>query len=337
MPRRSGVQDVVSQWRTGTVHVEPIVVESCWRPMVGDTAGDFHDVIDLPDGRIVVTIGDAVGYGPRAAAIADDVRARMRRAFRDSAEPLDVLASLDHTLEAAGDDTIATAVCAIIDPLAGRVSVANAGHPPIVVVEGGGAELFEGPPDPPLGIPIARSVLERALRPDSVLFLYTDGLIERRGTSLEESLAALAEICPAIGGHDSCAAELARRATVRFGLPADDVTVVSVRTLQPAASDGGPAPAEPALLRAFVDARDLRTRRLRALLDTVAGGATGLDVSVEVIDITTQSALTEAAGILAAPTIMRVLPEPAIRVIGWFETPAELARALQLPYGTEAP
>lgn len=329
---------MLAGWRTGSVHVQSVVVESCWRPMVGDTAGDFHDVIDLPDGRIVVVIGDAVGYGPPAAAIADELHARMWRAFRGTADPAVVMAELDVVLEAIGDDKIATAVCAIIDPAQGRVRIANAGHLPVVIVQGDSVEFFDGPPDPPLGVPASRRVLEREMHRDSALFLYTDGVIERRGTSLGVSLADLAQLCPGIGGSDACASEFARRATARFGPPTDDATVVSVRTA-PALDDltASERKFEQALLRVYLDPRDRRARILQEVLAAVAQRARGLDVAVEVLDITAASAVTEDAGILAAPTIVRVLPEPVVRVIGWFNSPAELARALQFPYEAEVP
>jgi hypothetical protein len=85
------------------------------------------------------------------------------------------------------------------------------------------------------------------------------------------------------------------------------------------------------VIRAYVDPTDLRTGSPVEMLSRLETLVAEVDVAIEVIDVTTKVALTEAAGVLAAPTVLRALPVPAVRVIGWFDSPAALARALQLP------
>ncbi|HMD95177.1 MAG TPA: PP2C family protein-serine/threonine phosphatase [Trebonia sp.] len=70
---------------------------------------------------------------------------------------------------------------------------AQAGHPPPLVVSDGEARLLSRPPGLPLGtVPTAEySLAEDELRPGDVVFLYTDGLIERRDRDIDDGLSAL--------------------------------------------------------------------------------------------------------------------------------------------------
>lgn len=328
------------RWRTATTQVQSVAVQACWRPMEGDTAGDFHDVVDLRDGRVAVVVGDAPGFGPTAAAIAEELRAELRRRFAETGDAAAVLSRLDAALARRGDEVIATAACAVVHPGERTVEVVNAGHLPLVVAEGETAELLNGHADPPLGIGVPRGTRQRALRHDSAVFLYTDGLIERRGVALDQSIAGLVAACEGIGGASAWASEFARRATAVFGQPTDDATVVSLRLVpDPARIPAGePAPRvrDQVTLRVYLDPRDLRSRQLHRVVAEMAHRATAvLDVHVEVVDVTSRSPETEDAGVLAAPTIIRVSPEPPVRVIGWHSSPADLARALQIPLPEE--
>lgn len=319
-----------------------VAVEACWRPMEGDSAGDFHEIVDLRDGRVAIVVGDAPGFGPAAAAVAEDLRAHLRRGFADRVDATAVLAGIDVALDARDEGLIATAACAVVDPDGRSVDVVNAGHLPLLVVDGSGVELLDGPADPPLGITAPRRVVRRELRDDTALFLYTDGLIERRGTPLDESLDALVVACAGIGGARAWASEVARRATRIFGQPTDDATVVSLRLSRSgtgvAADVNGSRVRTHVTLRVYVDPRDLRARRLEQVVGDVARLAKeAADVHIEIVDVTSPWSDTEEAGVLAAPTIVRVAPEPQLRVIGWFESATELAEALQVPVSKENP
>ena len=330
------------RWRTGTTHLQSVVIDACWRPMAGDEAGDFHDIIDLKDGRVVVVVGDAPGFGPAAAAIAEDLRAELRRGFREAADVADVLRRLDVRLQEGGDhEVIATAACAVIDPHAGAVRVASAGHLPLVFCRGSTVELLHEPLDPPLGITTERRVVSRPLHADSTLFLYTDGLIERRGIPLDAALRSLVRACEELGSEGVRAPAFVGWATAEFGQPNDDATAVSVRLQPRGAPPPLPAPArraprERVAIRAYVDSGDLRSAALQDAIDDLARSlGDRLDVRVEVLDVKSAPTEAEAAGVLAAPTVVRVSPEPPVQAIGWFRSPVELARALQLPVPKE--
>lgn len=333
-----------ARWRTETVSVQSLMVEACWRPMVGDVAGDFHDVVDLKDGRVAIVIGDVAGVGPDAAEQADELQAQLHRLFRRTDSPAAVLTLLDEELEGSNDNPddglFATLACAVVDPASRNVEVASAGHPPILFTNGVDSHLLDGTIGPPLGIRGERQATTYPLAGDAALFLYTDGLVERRTSSLETTLEQLVRAGRGLHGPVASAAELARRTTARLGQPDDDATVVSVRMFATGARRiddssqlGGRTRV---VLRTYLDSRDLRSARTEAVVKELAlRTRETLDFFIELVDISQPGVDTERDGVLAAPTIVRLHPPPVIRVVGSVRSVEELARALQLPLSQE--
>lgn len=327
------------RWRTESTSVQALMVESCWRPMVGEVAGDFHDVIDLMDGRVAIVIGDVAGMGSLAAERADELQGSLHRLLRRTADPSTALRTLD--AEFGGPDALfVTLACAVVEPASRTVAVASAGHPPVLVTDGLHAELLAGTVGPPLGIADDREAVVHPLPGGAALFMYTDGLVERRNGSLEENLESLVHAGRGLRGTIASAAELTRRVTAQLGQPADDATVVSVRMLpsgtrrlfESRAIGGRPRIG----LRLYVDSRDLRSVRTESVVKELAlRTRETLDFLIEVIDVSQPGIDTEQDGILAAPTIVRATPEPVIRVVGSVRSADELARALQLPLSQE--
>jgi hypothetical protein len=314
-------------------------VEVCWRPTSGGRIGNLHEVIDLNDGRVAVAVGDVLDAGPDQIETADELRSRLHRAFYRTQSPTAVLTTLDEVLDLWGADRTATMVCAVIDPEQRTIRVANAGHLPLIFVEGVTVEMFDAAEGRRLGLPGAhRQELLRKLRPDTALFGYTAGLLAQAGTATRSSLDTLLRGCHGMNGTGPWASEFARRATEAFGQPEGAATVVSVRmsarAVHPARPE--PQPLERIVLRAYLDPHDLRSRALLDLLSKLGSILRQVDLGVEVVDVTSKSAMTEEAGVLAAPTILRTEPGPAVRVIGWFDSPLALARALQLPVSSTA-
>jgi serine phosphatase RsbU (regulator of sigma subunit) len=134
-------------------------------------------------------------------------------------------------------DTLATAAVARLEPSRNgggcRLRFANAGHPPPIVVGPDGSTTILGGPigDLMLGVDCtvdrAESVLD--VVPDSTVLLYTDGLIERRGRTIDEGLACLVEHVGELAGkplEELCDALLER---MLQSTPQDDVAIVAVR------------------------------------------------------------------------------------------------------------
>ena len=313
--------------------MQSVVVEACWHPTVGDTGGDLHEVVDLRDGRVAIVVGDVTGVGDSPGAAAEDLRALIRRTLYTTRDPHLLLSGLDEAVRDRGGT--ASAICAVVDPAARVIRVCNAGGLPLVFVEGVTVELYDGGAGPPLGKNgISRAETARELRPETAMFAFTDGLVNHPELPRREAIDALLQASHGMAGASAWASEFARRATGIFGQPRDDATVISVR-LGVEAPPTPEAPIPPStdrvVLRAYLDPRDLRSRILLDVLSRLGNTVHRVEVGIEVIDVTSNSAMTEEAGVLAAPTILRVQPEPTVRVIGWYDSPAALAKALQLP------
>jgi len=151
--------------------------------------GDWYDAVAGRNGRLTVVIGDVVGHDMAAAAGMGQLRSMLRAYIVDRHEPPSVLLRrLDAANHALGEPIMATAVVAVIDTLAGggyRLRWANAGHPPPVVLHPDGTVQSLPGNDLLLG---ARRFARRHtwtahLAGGSTLFLHTDGLVERPGST----------------------------------------------------------------------------------------------------------------------------------------------------------
>ncbi|MFH8794402.1 SpoIIE family protein phosphatase [Streptomyces sp. NPDC017941] len=227
-----------------------------------EVGGDWFDVIELPGHRTALVVGDVMGRGLRAAVAMGELRSAVRTLALLDLEPAEVLSALDEIARGLGspqgpkdarrpasarggdgDDLaevyLATCVYAVYDAVTRRVTFANAGHlPPVLVEPGESALMLDVPPGMPLGVggePFEE--VEVDLPDDALLALYTDGLVESRDHPLDEGLnafvgaltdpaQALEDICDHVlntldthHGEDDIALLMAR---VR-GLPAEHV------------------------------------------------------------------------------------------------------------------
>ena len=158
-----------------------------------NVGGDWYDAFCRPDGTLVLAVGDVAGHGLVAATLMGQLRTALRAYAMDMPEPGEVLARLQGLIRHLDPDHCATAVLAMVTP-DGRMSLATAGHPPPLLRDPDGSvrrlEFF----GPMLGLPIDHDYAAdtRTLRPGSVLMFYTDGLIERRDTSIDTGIDQLA-------------------------------------------------------------------------------------------------------------------------------------------------
>jgi anti-sigma regulatory factor (Ser/Thr protein kinase)/putative methionine-R-sulfoxide reductase with GAF domain len=164
--------------------------------------GDWYDVFQLPDGRLGMAIGDVVGRGFHAAAIMGQLRSALRAFALDAASPSTVLERLSRLLRQLEVGRTATLVYLTLDPHGGMLRLASAGHPPpLVSPEAGDPWFVELEGSVPLGATrhVRYDDVELTLEPGSALLLYTDGLVERSGESLDQGLRRLAAV---VGGSD---------------------------------------------------------------------------------------------------------------------------------------
>jgi serine phosphatase RsbU (regulator of sigma subunit) len=219
------------RWRVGTTRIQGVVVDACWRPAADTHCGDFHDVIDLHDGRVAVVIGDVAGTGLDASIHAERLTAVVRSRLREDVDLGPVLAELDVVTHATNDELLVTMIVAVIDPAGGAVRLLNAGHLPLVATGLSGGRYLDGDPNPPIGVSCERTIAEHALERDAVLYAATDGLLERRWSSLDDGLRIFVDACVEGSVATASAVEVAALVTDEVGQPSDDATVLSVRVL----------------------------------------------------------------------------------------------------------
>jgi serine phosphatase RsbU (regulator of sigma subunit) len=147
--------------------------------------GDFFDAVETPDGTVHAVIGDVCGHGPDEAALGVCLRIAWRTLVLSGAPPDELLPHLQDLLEVERHaDHVFTTLCMVsLDAARDRAEVRLAGHPPPLLLAGGGVSALEpGPPGPPLGIgPDGRwPGYDVALPDDWSLFLYTDGVMDGR-------------------------------------------------------------------------------------------------------------------------------------------------------------
>ncbi|MFJ7628512.1 SpoIIE family protein phosphatase [Streptomyces sp. NPDC097595] len=184
--------------------------------------GDWFDVIPLPDGRHLKAMGDVMGHGVEAAVAMSHYRSLLRLLADEELPPHRILEQLDRMVERSGIDRAATCLLAVVNADGGMCEVASAGHLPPVFLDPGaaGTRICDVPAAPPLGTGFGgyrSTVMECG--PGTVLFMYTDGLVERRGEDIDTCVARLGELSLPDNGDLETFLD---RVLERFGPGADD-------------------------------------------------------------------------------------------------------------------
>ena len=159
-----------------------------------EMSGDFYDFFELNDGRIYFSLGDVSGKGMDAALLMSKTASLFRCLGKTMHEPGELLATINRELcETAIHGMFVTMACGLLDPVTGKVELANAGHEPALLHSCD--DVFTSIPAsaPPLGImPLYAG--EEGIRKESfnleggTLYIFTDGVTEGRledGSQLE--------------------------------------------------------------------------------------------------------------------------------------------------------
>jgi sigma-B regulation protein RsbU (phosphoserine phosphatase) len=195
--------------------------------------GDWYDVVAVGPDALALSIGDVAGHGIEAAALMGQIRNALRGAALEGKDATAAMIRADRLLmsERERPDSIATAVFARLNGDGSTLELASAGHPPPLVVHpDGSTEFLESARSVPLGVPApdGRPWVSCGLEPGSLLLLYTDGLVERRGASLDVGLGRLAEAAAKAGLDPERACDRVVAAMLRDEGPADDVALLAV-------------------------------------------------------------------------------------------------------------
>lgn len=203
--------------------------------------GDWYDAFLQTDGALVLVIGDVIGHDTEAAAAMGQLRGLLRGIAADSGDrPAGVLRRVDRVMQTLQVHTAATAVVARIEQTPDErhrgithVRWSNAGHPPPMIISPDGtvAALAGVQADLLLGIdPDSKRVeSEVTLDRGATVLLYTDGLVERRGQSLDDGLALLRDVLEELA--DLSLDDLVDQLLARMLPPRseDDVALIAVR------------------------------------------------------------------------------------------------------------
>jgi len=202
-----------------------------------EAGGDWYDVIDLGDGDLMLVIGDVSGRGIGAASRMGSLRTAIQAYAVDRLRPAEIAERLGRLMDDREGDQMATTFMLRVNVRSGRGEYVRAGHLPALVRDrDGNVSVLLGEGSPPFGVlpdvPVVTQEVE--LPAESTVLLYTDGLIERRGVSIDrgvEKLGGLLARAPA--GLEDCldliVAELQPEPTdddvailgMRIGLPTD--------------------------------------------------------------------------------------------------------------------
>jgi serine phosphatase RsbU (regulator of sigma subunit) len=196
-----------------------------------EIGGDWFDIIPADGGPVTLVVGDVTGHGIQAAATMGQLRTATATLADLASPPGQLMRRLSRMVAARGDEAGATCLHAVYDPRTRRCQLTSAGHPPPVLRRpDGSTEVIDLPPGLILGAGQDSYPSKQVqLPPDSILAMYTDGLIERPGEDLATGISRLTraladgptrsldELC------DSVLASLAPQAR-------DDVALLLTRT-----------------------------------------------------------------------------------------------------------
>ncbi|WP_336204348.1 SpoIIE family protein phosphatase [Nonomuraea sp. LPB2021202275-12-8] len=172
-------------------------VAACYLPATHgmDIGGDFFDLIQLDDSVAAAVIGDVQGHDITAAALMGQVRTAIQAYARAGSSPGEVLHHANRLIIDLAPNRFTSCLYISLDLRRHTMCVASAGHPPpLLRSPGEQARIVDSPPGLLLGIDSNAEypTTEHPLPPDSLLILYTDGLVETPGVDIGDAIAELA-------------------------------------------------------------------------------------------------------------------------------------------------
>jgi serine phosphatase RsbU (regulator of sigma subunit) len=192
--------------------------------------GDWYITAELPDGQVLLAIGDVAGHGLPAAAGMARLRGALAGLAITGAPPQQLVGWLNDLALHVGPEHTASVVAGYFDPASLMLTWAQAGHPPPVLVRGPWARPLPQPGGILLGASrggYAAATVQ--LQPGDLLLLYSDGLVERRDRCLDEGLDILVRAV----GHTGDPEQVITAALDALGTtdPEDDTCLVALQVL----------------------------------------------------------------------------------------------------------
>ncbi|MFH8802105.1 SpoIIE family protein phosphatase [Streptomyces sp. NPDC017936] len=289
---------------------------SAYVPAAGgaEIAGDWFDAIELPSLRTALVVGDVTGRGLHATATMGRLRTAVQTLADLELAPDELLTRLDDLVIRLADEADpahrdavgATCLVAVHDPVTRRCTVAAAGHPPLIMaVPGGPARSVAVHPGPPLGVgglPFEARTVD--VPPGSLLALYTDGLLQRYGTDIDDATRDLADRLARLQRSGGDLPSLARTLMADVEGPPlrDDAALLLARTSALDAADVAcwEFPADPA---AVASARGAATGKLAEW---------GLEGNAFVTELIVSELVTNAVRYAGGPVGVRLIRDEVL-------------------------
>jgi len=195
-----------------------------------DVGGDWYDIIPIDDARFVFVVGDVSGHGVEAATIMARLHFAIRAYAAQGDSPEVILTKLGHLLNLERDKSFATILCCTVDVSDHSITMVNAGHPPLLVMNGKDGDFVKTTIFPPVGVldstdyrPVTITVPDH-----STILAFTDGLVERRGEIIDTGLERLRALT---SGPPLVLDDLLSKVLVemRNGVQTDDLAILAVR------------------------------------------------------------------------------------------------------------
>ena len=158
-----------------------------------EVGGDWYDLIGLEDRRLLLVVGDVSGRGLRAAATMAQLRFAIHAYAAQNDPPAVILSKLSRLVNVNTSGQIATILCALVDVDRHHVTVTSAGHLPPLLMSNGGGTFIHGEVGVPIGVRSGVRYTSTGVDapPAATLLAFTDGLVERRGETIDTGLERL--------------------------------------------------------------------------------------------------------------------------------------------------
>ena len=157
--------------------------------------GDFYDVFVLPDGKVLLVVGDVVGKGVAAATRTTLITQTLRALAMQKLDLDDLLERVDEQVTFQDPELSATIWCGLYEPSTGEIAFSSLGHPPALLLRADGESVHLSLQGLPLGyrdlIPDRPEIRSRLLAPRDLLVLYSDGVVEASGDLIAGQAALL--------------------------------------------------------------------------------------------------------------------------------------------------
>ncbi|MFG3248823.1 SpoIIE family protein phosphatase [Streptomyces sp. NPDC048187] len=279
-----------------------------------EIGGDWFDAIELPSLRTALVVGDVTGHGLHATATMGRLRTAVQTLADLELAPDELLTHLDDLVSRLAVETEpvqrdvvgATCLVAVHDPVAGRCTMAAAGHPPpLLALPNGGVAPVTMQPGPPLGVgglPFEATTID--VPSNSVLALYTDGLLQRYGTDIDASTRELAELLARTHSLGEDAAAIAQTLMVGSAArPSRDDAAVLVARFSALETDSVAEWEFPADPRAVASAREAATDKLAEW---------GLEANAFVTELIVSELVTNAVRYAGGPVGLRLIRDEVL-------------------------